>query len=221
MQEIISTILSEGGVTALERIALLFIVGGVVYILFLLVKQKRTDGDTTHMQAASIGELVIAVREFSASSKQSSESLTAFGDVMERLIARLDAHDAQALGIKVELEAAVKAMSETSQARQRQLNELPGQVAGKVSEVMSDELRKLPGEISAEINPALAEIASQVKALSEKIEQVVPSQIKELVTPEFEELKAKVNKLLAIMELQKQPEQTTIAAPTAEDKPNE
>jgi predicted nucleic acid-binding Zn-ribbon protein len=208
-----------------ETLTLLTKAGEVVILCLTLLLSVWWNGrnasqnssvmlQATQMQRDTNAELNKSLDRLSATSEASTEALIALRAEVQLNNAKVTEHNQYVADFRTGMDSAVKNMFEVTGKRNEQIAELPGKVAGEVKVIMVDELKKLPGEISAEINPALAEIATQVKALSEKIEQVVPSQIKELVTPEFEELKAKVNRLLAIMDQQKTP--TIDAAPPQE-----
>lgn len=176
---------------------------------------------SSKMQMDTNASLTKSLDRLSDTWEASTDALRALREEVELTNINAANHNQFVANFQSGVQTAVKTMTETAERRDKQIAELPEQVAGRVNEVMSDELKKLPKEIVGEINPVLVDIAKQMDTLTDTIRLVVPEQIKALVTPEFEELKAKLNQLIDMMNKQ-QPEPTTDAAqPAEETKPNE
>ena len=217
MFNIIETVLADGGWQALAVLGSLWLLRMAFDIIKRAFAKDDMSDQTVSTQAATAAQLTSVVAVQTDIQRINAENTSKIAETLVHMAGVLDVHKVQIADlardnatIKTELSGAVQAMHNTTDRRDKALETLPVQVAGKVSEVMADQLEAIPGAVKAVIAPELQTISGQVEILSKKIDDLLkaPNDLQPLIS----ELKTLVEKLSVILESKDS------AAPSAEEK---
>ncbi|MFA7101116.1 MAG: hypothetical protein WC196_05100 [Bacilli bacterium] len=183
--ELAEKIFSEDGIIALVLIAVLMILGLMVYVLLQLVKQKSSSEQTVITQAEIIAQLVSPIKEITDQLKITGESLVKVVEMME-------GHDTRVTNMRTMLDDAVKKMSDSAEERRTQVETIPERVR---KEVATD----VDNIITRKVDALTKDIKDLIQALDEKLSNRIdelPNKTVEVMRQELAELSTLIDKSL-------------------------